>query len=261
MTNGYNNASVFTYGPDDLLRIREVEKIPEAAEIPDVFQPFLAVVEEKLASDSSGHDFEHATRVLKLALSIQKTEGGDRFIIGIAALFHDLMRPWEKEQKKQKIPVAQIKSHFSKEAIKLIRDEIERLKPLISDAQIEKVLEIIALHEDYELKSSAKSIELKVVQDADWLDAIGAVGLLRAAMFAGSYGDKMFIPGESLAKGGFQESQSKKGVSLLHHIYEKLLALGDMMNTKTGNKMASMRNAHMCMILDFFYSELREIEN
>lgn len=202
-------------------------------------------VKKFLENESSGHDFHHAERVLHNALHIQEQEGGDRAVIGMAALVHDICRPWEKRTGK---------SHFGEEALEIIREVLNGVE--VSDEIIEQVLDVVRLHDIYDWTNPArKSIELQVVQDADNLDAIGAIGIGRTFAFGGAHGLDMYIPGESHDfDNDFVEDPNHR-TSTIAHFYEKLLKLKDNMNTETGKAMAQVRHNRMLAFLDDFYSE------
>lgn len=203
-------------------------------------------VEQYLQQESSGHDIYHADRVFKSALYIQSYEGGDEYIIGAAALVHDICRPWEKKTGK---------SHFGPEALQIIRQVLTNSQVNVNI--IEPVLEVVKRHDIYDWsdESSQKSIELQIVQDADNLDAIGAIGIARTFAFGGAHGSIMYYPGENLNfTNDFVDDPHHK-TSTIAHFYEKLLKLKDHMNTGTGKRIAVSRHQIMVDFLDQFFSE------
>jgi len=203
-------------------------------------------VKKFLENESSGHDFFHAKRVFNNANYIQKNEGGDRLIIGSAALVHDICRPFEKKTGK---------SHFGKEALIIIEDVLRKSK--ITEDKIKPILEVIKLHDIYDWteKNKNKSIELQIIQDADNLDAIGAIGIGRTFAFGGASSRPMYIPGENLTFiKDFIDNPNKK-TSTIAHFYEKLLKLKQNMNTKTGFRIAEQRNQVMENFLKQFFDE------
>ena len=199
-----------------------------------------------LEKESSGHDFYHCERVFKASLSIQKKEGGDEYVIGAAALVHDICRPWENKTGK---------SHFGMEALEIIRDVL--VKSEISEQKIPKILEVVQLHDIYDWmeKLKNKSLELQVVQDADSLDAIGAIGIARTFAFGGSRGLSIYNPGENLSFVKDYVEDLNFSTSTIAHFYEKLLKLKDNMNTKTGKELAEYRHIIMTDFLDEFFAE------
>lgn len=204
------------------------------------------LVQQFLENESSGHDVFHAERVYKLALHIQRTEGGDQEIIGAAALVHDICRPFEKKTGT---------SHFGPEALAIIKDVLTQAE--LSKNQIVQVLDVVAFHDIYDWteKMQHKSIELQVVQDADNLDAIGAIGIARTFMFGGHNNRPMYIPEEKLEfVEDFVDGKSI-GESTVAHFYEKLLKLKQHMNTATGTTIAEERHHFMQQFLQQFFKE------
>jgi len=210
------------------------------------FDRLKLAVAEFLKNESSGHDIFHAERVFLLSKHLQTTEGGDLHVIGCAALVHDLCRPWEKRTKQ---------SHFGPAALEIIRKVLEQ--SAIMPDSIEKILAIVAEHDiyDWSEKNSEKSIELQIVQDADNLDAIGAIGVARTFMFGGHHGAPMYLPEEDLSFTQDFIDGAAKGTSVIAHFYEKLLKLSSQMNTATGKKIAIQRHTFMQTFLNQFFSE------
>lgn len=210
------------------------------------FNKLIKQVQEFLDSESSGHDYFHSERVFKTALHIHEYEGGDEYVIGAAALAHDICRPWEKKTGK---------SHFGQEALEIIRGVL--IKSEVASEKIDSILEVIAFHDIYDWteKIEKKSIELQIVQDADNLDAIGAIGIARTFAFGGANGVSMYDPGERLDfNQDFVEDPTHRTTTIAH-FYEKLLKLKDNMNTKTGLRLAEQRHAVMTDFLDHFFKE------
>jgi uncharacterized protein len=181
----------------------------------------------------SGHDWWHLERVRKMALYIQKMENqGDRFIIELAALLHDV------NDRKFRKPV-------NSEAEKVISD-------LLSELGVggNIVKEVISINKYISFSASERpdnmSVELMIVQDADRLDAIGAIGIARAFNYGGFKNNPIYEPGRK----GTCEKPSTIG-----HFYDKLLRLKDLMNTPTAKAMAEQRHSFMEKFLTAFYSE------
>jgi uncharacterized protein len=203
-------------------------------------------VERYLQKEASGHDIYHAERVFRSALHIQSHEGGDDYMIGAAALVHDICRPWEKKTGK---------SHFGPEALQIIRQVLTESQ--VRPDSIDPILEVVKRHDlyDWSNKASQKSIELQIVQDADNLDAIGAIGIARTFAFGGAHGSVMYYPGENLDfTRDFVEDPHHK-TSTIAHFYEKLLKLKDNMNTETGRRLGESRHQIVVDFLDRFFSE------
>ncbi len=172
-------------------------------------------------------------------------KGADAYVVGAAALVHDICRPWEKEAGK---------SHFCEEAIEIIRGVLQDSG--IAPDKIEPILDVVRLHDIYDWSAkSAKTIELQIMQDADNLEAIGAIGVARTFAFGGANGLTMWHPGESLDfERDFIEDPSHRTTTIAH-FYEKLLKIKDNMNTKTGRAIAEERHAFMEDFLKRFFEE------
>lgn len=196
--------------------------------------------------EATGHDIQHLERVYNLALHLQEKEGGDRLVIGVAALLHDIHRLMKRPDGKLTMPVESLPQI---ESILLGIDFPKDLLP--------KVLRAIELHEDYSFgvqNQSAQDIETKILQDADRLEAIGAIGVARCFAFGGAHGKPIFDPSFPLT-GSQYDSSEAKDPSQIHHFYSKLLKLGSDMHTKTGKAIAKKRHAFMKTFVDQFLDE------
>lgn len=209
----------------------------------------LGRLEKRLKSrfhrESSGHDIYHLKRVCNLALRIQKEEGGDREVIAIAALLHDVHRIIERKKGKFCPP------KDSLPAIKKLCQEVG-----VPKKKIKKILHSIAFHEDYTFSGKGKKvddIETLIVQDADNLDAMGAIGIARAFAFGGAHKMPLWLPELSFDRKTFNES--KKDPSTIHNFYSKLLKLKENMNTKTTKITAAKREKTMKKFLREFFRE------
>lgn len=194
--------------------------------------------------DSSGHDINHLIRTMNNALYIQEREGGNRLIIGISAFLHDLHRIMEKEAGKFISP---------KESLPKIR-EILSLTDLTKN-QINKICYCIENHENYNWNNdNVNDINALILQDADNLDAIGAIGIARAFTAGGSYNVSMYDSAiELTSDNSFIEGS--KDPSVIHHFYHKLFKLGDNMNTKTAKEIANKRIEFMKSFTKEFLDE------
>ncbi len=198
------------------------------------------------SSDNSGHDIYHLRRTLNIALHLQEKEGGDRFIIAVASFLHDVHRIIQNETGKFCSP---------EESLPKVKEVLEKAK--INDPRNERVLECIRLHEEYNFSNSgktAKDIEALIVQDADNLDAMGAVGIARVFAYGGAHDVPIWKPEAPLPEGNWDEG-TFRSVSQIHHFYEKLLRLKDNMNTDTGKKIALERHGFMENYLKEFFKE------
>lgn len=198
-------------------------------------------VKHALAADHSGHGYAHALRVRSLAEAIQKKEGGNRRIISAAALVHDTI-----DSKLFTDPKA--------ETLKLEKE----LKILsYSETEIAAIITIIT-HMSWHLHDqSEKTIEAKVVEDADRLEALGAIGLIRTIEYGASKG-RSFYEEANLKKEKGQTVFAQISETTLSHFYDKLLKLEGTFQTPTGEMMAKKRADFLRDFLKEFYRELDE---
>ncbi len=202
-------------------------------------------IKKTFSSESSGHDIYHLKRVLNLALHIQKKEGGDKLVIGISAFLHDIHRIIQIETGKYCTP---------KDSLPIVKKILEKID--IPKDKIERILHCIEFHEEYSFSNQGKTvndIETLILQDADNLDAIGAIGIGRTFAFGGTYKRLMWIPEIPFDRKTFDEPELDP--STVHHFYSKLLKLKENMNTKTAKKMALERHKFMKIFLDEFFKE------
>ncbi|HEU5441639.1 MAG TPA: HD domain-containing protein [Ktedonobacterales bacterium] len=199
-----------------------------------------AFVKRQLAGDSSGHDWWHIARVRNLARTIAGQEGADGFVCELAALLHD---------------VADDKIAGSEEAgLRTVR---EWLAAQAVDAETtEHAMEIIAtMSFGGGNRPPMRTLEGRVVQDADRLDAIGALGIARAFAYGGSRGRALWDPDEAPKQYTGKADYRASGSSTINHFHEKLLLLKDRMNTAYGRRLAERRHAYMLAFLDEFAAE------
>ena len=198
-------------------------------------------VRNELGEDATGHDWYHVNRVRRNALHICKLENiGDPFIIEMAALLHDI--PDEKLNTTNEQGKAKLDSFFQ---TIMISDEAK--------GHIEEIIDSISYKGGK--KTELKTIEAKIVQDADRLDAIGAIGIARAFAFGGKKGQSIYNPAVQVREEmSLEEYRNGKSTSI-HHFYEKLLKLKDLLNTDTAKKMAANRHQMMLSFLEQFYQE------
>lgn len=202
-------------------------------------------IKDIFSNESTGHDIYHLKRVLNNALAIQKKEGGDRLVIGVATFLHDIHRIIQKETGKFCSP---------QESLSEIRKILAKTN--IKEEKTKKILHCIKYHEEYDFSESGKSakdLETLILQDADNLDAMGAIGIGRAFTFGGAHDMPMWITEKEFSRKNFDES--KNDISTIHHFYSKLLKLKGNMNTQTGKKMAEERHEYMEKFLKRFYEE------
>lgn len=207
-----------------------------------VIQATKAFVKNELQHAEGGHDWFHIERVYKNALLIASQEKVNLEIVSLGALLHD---------------IADSKFYNGDESIGP-KKASTFLKGLHLKASVVKHVEEIIKNISFKggnTQQNFTSPELNVVQDADRLDAIGAIGIARTFNYGGFKNRKMYDP--SIApKLNMSKEEYKKGENpTINHFYEKLLLLKDRMNTKTGTKMAQQRHEFMELYLEQFYAE------
>lgn len=203
----------------------------------------LEYVEERFKGDFSGHDYYHTLRVYKLATTICNQERANLEIVQLAALLHDVDDYKLFDKNNDSTTNAELflrKNNVSEENIKLICDIIATISFKGKDTKV------------------PETIEGKIVQDADRIDAIGAIGIARAFAYGGSRNRSMYDPSEKPRDDMSFEEYSKNTGTTINHFYEKLLKLKDMMNTECGKKVAEERHKYMEDFLRQFYSEWEE---
>ncbi len=200
----------------------------------------MRMVREKLLNEGSGHDWYHIERVWKMAVTLAEEEQANRFVVELAALLHDLIDDKLVSNKE--------------DAIQEVMYWLDGVG--VSSKDSEKVLEII---DSISFKGgNTRKLETKeaqVVQDADRLDAIGAIGIARCFAYAGSVGHPLFDPELSVREDMTEKEYRKGKTSAVHHFYEKLLKLKDLMNTDAARRIAEERHAFMEEYLTQFFNE------
>ena len=186
-------------------------------------------VKNFFANESTGHDYYHTMRVLNNATHIAAKEGADIEIVQLSALLHDVDDHKISPKTSKNLDNARA---FMKEN-GLSQDKIEQICAIIGEISFSKNGE-----------KSPKTIEGKCVQDADRLDAIGAIGIARAFAFGGSRGRYLYNPDDNDAID-----------STVDHFYDKLFKLKELMNTDTAKEIAENRDLFMREYINQFYSE------
>ena len=195
-------------------------------------------------SKDPSHDFYHTLRVFKLPLFLQRKEGGDKPVVGASALLHDLHQALAQKYKK----------YFSgKDSLMEAERILKKIK--FPEEKISNVLHCVEVHDHYNFTkegNEAETIEAKIIQDADNLDGLGAIGIGRTFVFGGSHNVLMW-------KGDISRNKyykvEKLNDSTIEHFYDKLLKLKDNMNTKTGKRLAKRRHKFMLKFLKQFFKE------
>ncbi len=207
-----------------------------------IIEKTIEFVKSTLADAEGGHDWWHVYRVWKAAKHIAQFEDVDMFIVELGALLHD---------------IADSKFHDGNEEIGPKKAREFLLLEGLSDEIISHVQNIInnISFKGGKLPQKFKSPELDVIQDADRLDALGAIGIARAFNYGGHKGRTIYNP-EITPDLNMSKEQYKKGdAPTLNHFYEKLLLLKDRMNTNTGKKLANERHEFILAYLVQFYKE------
>lgn len=199
-------------------------------------------VKEKVKNYDAGHDWWHIERVWRNAQYINQFEHGDAFIIDLAALLHDIADA-KFFNGDEKIGPALAKEYLKTNLIDL--RVIEQVGQIIENMSFRKSLGLVEFH----------SNELDIVQDADRLDAIGAIGIARAFTYGGYKNRELYNPEMPPLTTISQEDYKKSTSPTINHFYEKLLLLKDKMKTMTGKRLAAERHIFMEKYLDQFYKE------
>ncbi len=207
-----------------------------------LIQNTIAFVQQELNDAEGGHDWFHVQRVYKNALLISENENANKTIVALGALLHD---------------IADSKFHNGDETIGPKKAKAFLQTQAVSQDTITHIIKII---ENVSFKGgntikTFHSIELEVIQDADRLDAIGAIGIARTFNYGGFKNRAIYDPSikPDLNMNAAQYKASK--APTINHFYEKLLLLKDKMNTSSGKKIAQERHVFMEKFLEQFYQE------
>lgn len=199
-------------------------------------------VKQKLEGAEAGHDWFHIERVWKLSKKIAEDEECNHDVVELSALLHDIADP---------------KFHNGDEtlALKVSREFLES-----QDTPEDIIEQVLFVIKNISFKNRSEvpqnlPIELKIVQDADRIDAIGAIGVARTFNFGGFKNNLMYHPEMKPQLNMSKEEYKKSNGTTINHFYEKLLLLKDLMNTEKGKKIAEERHDFMLLFLDQFYKE------
>ena len=210
----------------------------------ELIEETILFVKETLHGAEGGHDWFHIERVFNNTLLLAKEEKVNILVVSLAALLHDIADP---------------KFHDGDESIgpKLAKDFLNSLN--VDDKISKHVIDIVknmSFKNSLEKgKKSFVSKELQVVQDADRLDAIGAIGIARAFNYGGFKNRELYNPSIAPNLTMTKEQYKKSTAPTINHFYEKLLLLKDKMNTNTGKRIAEQRHEFMLNYLKQFYGE------
>ena len=207
-----------------------------------IIQKTIDYVKATLAEAEGGHDWWHIERVWKLSKTIAQKEEVDLFIVELGALLHD---------------IADSKFHDGDETL-----GPKKAQAFLNDLGVDQasIIHVVQIIENISFKGGKekqafKSPELDVVQDADRLDAIGAIGIARAFNYGGHKGRELYNPNIAPNLDMTKEEYKNSTAPSLNHFYEKLLLLRDRMNTSTGKLMAEHRHQFLEQYLEEFYQE------
>lgn len=213
----------------------------------EIIEKTVVFVKNELKNAEGGHDWWHIERVWKNARTIAQTEPADLFIVELGALLHD---------------IADSKFNDGNETIGVEKAQAFLKSLPVDDSVIEHICRIIT-HISFKggnFISEFFSVELAVVQDADRLDALGAIGIARTFNYGGFRGRELYNPTVKPALGMTKEEYKSSSAPTINHFYEKLLLLKDRMNTATGRKMAEERHQFMELYLSQFFREWDGVE-
>lgn len=200
--------------------------------------------------DATGHNIGHLERTLKYALYLQQNEGGDKIVIGISAYIHDIHRILSTKQNRYVSP---------KESLPTVEEFIKDLD--ITSEQKKHILSAIEHHEEYNFTKEGVLVSDKeslILQDADNLDAIGAMGIVRTLKYGIAHGQAEYDPNTPLYQvDNYDESHDD--ASSIHHINNKLVRLGKYMNTNTAKALAITRTKLMNDFVKAYIDEYNSI--
>jgi uncharacterized protein len=201
-----------------------------------------AFVRSQMEGDSSGHDWWHVWRVWQNSLFISRNENADRFVTELAALLHDIA-DWKFHDGDDSAGPKAARAWLSEQSI--------------DESVIDHVCEIVATvsFKGAGVETPMATLEGKIVQDADRLEAIGAIGIARCFAFGGAKGRLMHDPEDPPELHASFEDYKKKSGPSINHFYEKLLLLKDRMNTETGRTLATQRHQVLEDFLEQFHAE------
>jgi uncharacterized protein len=204
-------------------------------------------IKDKFEENEGSHDWHHIERVWKLSKIIQEKEGGDLLVIELAALLHD------------------VSDHKYNGGNWNAGSELTREILFKLDASLEVTSRVVAVVSQVSFKGakvsdSTDSIEAQIVQDADRLDAIGAIGIARAFAYGGSKNRPLYVPDVAPVLHQTADEYKNSVSHTVNHFYEKLFLLKDRMHTQTAKNLARERHFFMEEFLSQFYSEWKSLK-
>ena len=201
-----------------------------------------AHIRQQCEGESSGHDWHHIARVRQVACQLAEQEGADRTVVELAALVHDIA-DWKFTNGDETIGPQKARALLSGEGV--------------AEAVIAQVVEIVETvsYKGAGVATPMRTLEGKCVQDADRLDAIGAIGIARCFAYGGHKGRPMHDPSVPPVMHASATAYRTAGGGSLNHFYEKLFLLKDRMNTASGRALAESRHRFMQAFVDQFLAE------
>ncbi|WP_366289026.1 HD domain-containing protein [Paenibacillus sp. AN1007] len=204
-----------------------------------------AFVQQEASRHSDGHDWSHIERVTALAVRLAHQMGADLFICELAALLHDV--PDEKLNDSLEAGMAKLHAWL----------DTQPLAPEMREAVV-NIISTISYAGGQ--RAAVCSLEAQVVQDADRLDALGAIGIARTFAFSGARGREMYDPSlpprEQMTREEYRNGRS----TTINHFYEKLFKLKDLMNTSYGKQLAQQRHDYMVQFVEQFKREWESVD-
>lgn len=213
----------------------------------EIIKPYIIDLFKK---DSSGHDISHLIRTMNIAINICDKENGDKLIVGISAFMHDIHRIMQNETGKFVSP---------KESLSKVREILSNTD--LSEDIVNKICYCIEYHENYNWNgNNVSDINTLILQDADNLDAIGAIGIGRTFSYGGAHSVLMYDEETPLNNDKDYSETNGDDPSTIHHFYHKLFNLANNMNTKTAKEQAIERTEFMKMFVNEFLDEWHGIK-
>ena len=221
-----------------MLNMRKMESV----KIVNILNKVMQYVKQVTISEDTGHDWWHIKRVYDLSIRINERERKNDFIVKMIALLHDLYDD-------------KISDKNTKEALIKLMHDLEVYDDIIPEDR-ENIINAIV---NFGYKGGFNEVEIseegRIVQDADRIDAIGAIGIARVFTYGGKKGLSIFNPEQGIIKLKNEEEYRKLKRHSINHFYEKLLKIKDTMNTIEGREIAEKRTKFMEEFLEQFYRE------
>lgn len=208
----------------------------------DILEKVEKYVKEVCYDESTGHDWWHIKRVQNLALKINKEEQQNEFIIQMIALLHDIYDDKFSDEDTRESLIKLMKNLNIYNSLN--EDDLENILYSIDNLGYKGGFNKVSI-----------SKEGQIVQDADRIDAIGAIGIARVFAYNGKKGNQIYNPDVGIVEIKSEEEYRKAKRHAINHFYEKLLKIKDTMNTDIGKKIAKERTEFMQQYLDIFYKE------